>query len=70
MNIAPGKPLPCFIQNLDTSDEAYIKKNLSIITTLAKLESIKQLSKNNSAPESATALVGEMKILIPLAGFS
>ena len=26
------------------------------------------LSKNDSAPESATALVGEMKILIPLAG--
>ena len=68
MNIAPGKPLPCFIQNLKTSDKAYIKNNLSIITTLAKLENIKQLSENDSAPESATALVGEMKILIPLAG--
>jgi len=60
--------LPCFIQNLKTSDKAYIKNNLSIITTLAKLKSIKQLSENDSAPESATALVGEMKILIPLAG--
>ena len=68
MNIAPGKPLPCFIQNLKTSDKAYIKSNLSIIKTLAKLENIKQLSENDSAPESATALVGEMKILIPLAG--
>jgi len=56
------------IQNFNTSDEAYIKNNLSIISTLAKLESIKQLSENDSAPESATALVGEMKILIPLAG--
>jgi len=68
MNIAPGKPLPCFIQNLNTSDEVYVKNNLSIISTLAKLESIKQLSENDSAPESATALVGEMKILIPMAG--
>jgi valyl-tRNA synthetase len=68
MNISPGKPLTCFIQNLNTSDEAYIKNNLSIILTLAKLESIQQLSENDSAPESATALVGEMKILIPLAG--
>jgi len=68
MNIAPGKPLPCFIQNLNTLDEAYIKNNLSIISTLAKLESIKRLSENDSAPESATALVGEMKILIPLEG--
>ena len=55
MNIAPGKPLPCFIQNLKTSDKAYIKSNLSIIKTLAKLENIKQLSENDSAPESATA---------------
>jgi len=68
MNIAPGKPLACFIQNLNTADKAYIKNNLSIISTLAKLESIKQLSENDSAPESATALVGEMKILIPLSG--
>ena len=68
MNISPGKPLPCFIQNLNTSDEVYIKNNLSIISTLAKLEGIKQLSENDSSPESATALVGEMKILIPLAG--
>jgi len=68
MNIAPGKPLPCFIQNLNTSDETYIKNNLSIISTLAKLEGIKQLAENDPSPESATALVGEMKILIPLAG--
>ena len=32
------------------------------------MESIKLLSENDSAPESATALVGEMKILIPMAG--
>ena len=55
MNIAPGKPLPCFIQNLNTSDEVYIKNNLSIISTLAKLESINQLSEKDSSPESAIA---------------
>ena len=68
MNIEPKKALSCFLQNLNTSDEAYVYNNLSIISTLAKLESIKQLSENDSAPESATALVGEMKILIPMAG--
>jgi len=60
--------LPCFIQNLNTSDETYIKNNLSLISTLAKLDNIKTLLKDDSTPESATALVGEMKILIPLAG--
>ena len=68
MNISPGKPLSCFIQNLNASDKSYIQKNLTIISTLAKLENIKQLSGIDLAPESATALVGEMKILIPLAG--
>jgi len=68
MNISPGKLLPCFIQNLNSSDETYIKNNLSMISTLAKLKNIQQLSENDSAPDSATALVGEMKILIPLAG--
>ncbi len=68
MNISPGRSLTCFIQNPNTSDEAYIKNNLSLISTLAKLDDIKSLSKNDSAPESATALVGEMKILIPMAG--
>jgi valyl-tRNA synthetase len=32
------------------------------------MESIDKLNTNKEAPESATALVGEMKILIPLAG--
>jgi valyl-tRNA synthetase len=68
MNIPPGKPLPCFIQNINATDETYIKNNLSLISTLAKLDNIKSLSKDDSAPESAIALVGEMKILIPLAG--
>jgi len=36
--------------------------------TLAKLDSISLLSQDEEEPESAIALVGEMKILIPLAG--
>ncbi len=68
MNIAPGKPLACFIQNTNNSDSEYLQGNHAILTTLAKLDSIIQLANSDEAPESATALVGEMKILIPLAG--
>jgi valyl-tRNA synthetase len=35
---------------------------------LGKIINLKKLNKTDEAPESATALVGEMKILIPLAG--
>ena len=69
MNISPGKPLPCYIKDFNAKDETYIDQNKSILFTLAKLDSIDLLSPNDEEAESAIALVGEMKILIPLAGF-
>jgi valyl-tRNA synthetase len=68
MNISPGKPLQCFIKSFNSSDKDYIENNKSIIFTLAKLDSIELLEINEEELESAIALVGEMKILIPLAG--
>ncbi|MDB9865746.1 valine--tRNA ligase, partial [Candidatus Thioglobus sp.] len=68
MNISPGKPLHCFIKSFNSKDKDYIENNKSIIFTLAKLDSIELIEANKEEPESAIALVGEMKILIPLAG--
>ena len=68
MNISPGKPLQCFIKSFNSKDKDYIENNKSIIFTLAKLDSIELIEANREEPESAIALVGEMKILIPLAG--
>ncbi|MDC1026168.1 valine--tRNA ligase [Candidatus Thioglobus sp.] len=68
MNISPGKPLQCFIKSFNSKDKDYIENNKSIIFTLAKLDSIELIEADKEEPESAIALVGEMKILIPLAG--
>ena len=68
MNISPGKPLQCFIKNFNSQDKNFIEKNKLIIFTLAKLNNIDLLELNEEEPESAIALVGEMQILIPLAG--
>ena len=68
MNISPGKPLQCFIKNFNSQDKNFIEKNKLIIFTLAKLDNIDLLELNEEEPESAIALVGEMQILIPLAG--
>jgi len=68
MNIPPSKPLPCFVQNISDIDQRCLDTHAQLLSSLAKLESIQQLSVNDDAPESATALVGEMKVLIPLAG--
>jgi len=68
MDIPPGKPLSILMQNATDADKALYDNNQSFIEALAKIENSTWLNKADDAPESATALVGEMKILIPLAG--
>jgi valyl-tRNA synthetase len=67
MNIAPGKPLPVLLQNGSEQDKQRVDQHELLISTLAKTESIQWLESDN-APESAIALVGSMRILIPMAG--
>ncbi|MDH3342242.1 MAG: valine--tRNA ligase [Gammaproteobacteria bacterium] len=68
MDIPPGKPLPVLLQNASDDDKTCFNSNQNFIKTLAKLESVEWLNAGDAAPESAMALVGEMQILIPLAG--
>jgi valyl-tRNA synthetase len=68
MNIAPSKQLPVILTKLSAIDEQWLENNHLYLSTLAKLESITVLSDSEEAPESAVALVGEMNILIPMAG--
>ena len=68
MNISPGKPLPCFVKSYSSKDQSYIENNKAMLFALAKLDTVDLLSQDEEEPESAIALVGEMKILIPLAG--
>ncbi|MCF6354879.1 MAG: valine--tRNA ligase [Candidatus Polarisedimenticolaceae bacterium] len=68
MNIKPGRQLPVLLQNGSEQDAAYLENNRHYLDALARLKSITWLSTDQDAPESATALVGEMKVLIPMAG--
>lgn len=68
MNIAPGKPLPVLLQNGSAVDQQNLANNLMYLKKLGRLESITWLNPDETTPESAMALVGEMKILIPMAG--
>ncbi len=68
MNIKPGKPLPVLLQNGGAQDAANLENNRHYLDALARLDSITWLGADQDAPESATALVGEMKVLIPMAG--
>ena len=68
MDIKPSKALPILLQNWTATDKEIFDKNALFINALAKIDTSKWLEEGADAPESATALVGEMKVLIPLAG--
>lgn len=67
MNIAPGKLLAVLLRKGMSVDKERYHNNTNLILKLAKLESCVWLSENEPHPESATALVGELEILIPMA---
>lgn len=68
MNISPGKPLSVLFNKGTALDKKRFASNKTLVTTLARLESVMWLSASDTPPESATALVGELEILIPMAG--
>jgi valyl-tRNA synthetase len=68
MNIAPGKPLPILFNKGNKEDRKLFDANQHLISTLAKFESVQWLTPQDEIPESATALVGDLEILIPMAG--
>ena len=68
MNIPPGKPLPVLLANGNDNDARLLERHRPYLNTLARLESVTWLDHADTAPESATALVGEMRVLIPMAG--
>jgi valyl-tRNA synthetase len=68
MDIKPSKPLPVLLQNGSEQDGAYLARNREFIGRFGRLESLIWLNPGEAAPESAIALVGEMKVLIPMRG--
>jgi valyl-tRNA synthetase len=68
MNINPGKRLPVLLRNGTLEDKQRLERNQNYLMGLAKLESVRWLAENQTAPPAATALAGQIEILIPLAG--
>nr|WP_163501878.1 valine--tRNA ligase [Halomonas socia] len=67
MNIAPGKPLEVLLTKGGNADRERLAANRLFLAKLAKLESIAWLDNPDQAPLSATQLVGEMEVLVPMA---
>jgi len=68
MNIEPRRRLSVILDRASAEDLRRLEANRHYVEALARVESIDILEAGAEAPESATALVGEMKVLIPMAG--
>ncbi|WDE05824.1 valine--tRNA ligase [Thalassomonas viridans] len=68
MDIAPSKPLPVFLKNVDADDQRRLNENKPFLSALAKLDSIEVLAADDNGPASATAVIGAMTVMIPMAG--
>src|SRR5690554_4419792 len=68
MNISPGKLVPLFMQHGQAADQSRLQANRQYLQKLANLESITWLDSNDEPPLAATALVGHLEILVPMAG--
>ncbi len=68
MNINPSKRIPVLLQGASAEDRACLASHRPYLERLAGIDSITMLDANETAPQSATALVGELTVLVPMAG--
>jgi valyl-tRNA synthetase len=68
MNIAPSRTLPVLMQSPSAEDRTLVVRHGRTIESLARLEPPVWLEAGDQPPEAAMALVGDLKLLIPLKG--
>ncbi|SEN06260.1 valine--tRNA ligase [Halomonas caseinilytica] len=68
LNIAPGKPLEALLTKGDATDRERLEANRPFLAKLAKLKRLDWLDDPAEAPLAATQLVGDMEVMVPMAG--
>jgi valyl-tRNA synthetase len=68
MDIAPSRKIPLLLQDAGASGRELTDRHFAYLSRLAGLESVKVLGANETAPESATAILGDLTLLVPMAG--
>ncbi|MFN3581273.1 MAG: valine--tRNA ligase [Pseudomonas sp.] len=68
LKISLAKRIDIIVANADSEDVRRLGDYEPLLAKLAKLDSIKLLGAGEQAPMSATALVGAMEVLVPMAG--
>jgi valyl-tRNA synthetase len=68
LDIAPSVPFEVLLQDASPADLARWASHARYVQRLANVTSARPLAAGEAPPQSATALLGHMKILVPMAG--
>jgi valyl-tRNA synthetase len=68
MDISPGKTLPVLLQNSSAQDQKRASDHARLIQRVGRVESVTVLGDGEEPPASATALLGDMRMLVPMKG--
>lgn len=68
LQVAPSRQVPLLLQGGQAQDRARVERFAAQLRFLLKLESIQWLDDGAPSPAAATAIVGELKLLVPLEG--
>src|SRR5262249_47010373 len=68
LDIAPSKKVPVILENATAADVARCERHRPYLDRLAGIDSLTVLASGATAPIAAPAIVGEMTVLVPLAG--
>ncbi|MDR7135187.1 valyl-tRNA synthetase [Lysobacter niastensis] len=68
LNVTPSKTVPLLLVDASAADRDRAARFDSQLRFLTRLEAIEVLADAHAAPAAATAVVGELKLLVPLEG--
>ncbi len=68
MNINPAKRIALLLKDASAQEQALSARHRTLIERLAGLESLTLLPSGARAPQSASALIGTLTLLVPMAG--
>jgi valyl-tRNA synthetase len=68
MDIAPSKRFEVLLEQASDADLTRLSRTRHFVERLANLSGIRALTMGEAAPESAVAMLGDLRILVPMAG--
>ncbi len=68
MNISPSRRIPLLYRNASAHDVELIQRHRAWLERLAGIEPPRELAAGEPQPQAATALVGDLTLLVPMAG--